>query len=212
MEHSKTKIDMLSSSATDREDDIYCTSRDYNKILRCDKNGGNVQVHEVQQVKGPGYRGVAVVGDEVMVCECNNRGTILVYDREVKYVRRIEQDGMRAFYNIDPQGNLYVTDYDNDCIRDFSNDGVLLRSFGCDDDEVNKLNKPCGACVSGQYVYVTNYCGDNVSVFTTEGDYVTSFGQHGNKEGEFNWPQSVRVDVDNFIYVTEFLNHRVQCF
>ncbi len=143
-------------------------------------------MHEVQQVEGPGYWGVAVVGDEVMVCECNNRGTILVYDREVKYVRCIEQDGMRAFYNIDPQGNLYVTDYDNDCIRVFSNDGVLLRSFGCDDDGVNKLNKPHGVCVSGQYVYVTNFGGDNVSVFTTEGEYVTSFGQHGNKEGEFN--------------------------
>ncbi len=30
----------------------------------------------------------------------NNRGTILVYDREVKYVRRIEQDGMGAFFNL----------------------------------------------------------------------------------------------------------------
>ncbi len=35
-------------------------------------------MHEVQQVKGPGYRGVAVVGDEVMVCVRNNGGTILV--------------------------------------------------------------------------------------------------------------------------------------
>ncbi len=133
---------------------------------------------------------------------------------EVKYVRRIEQDGMGAFYNIsaDPQGNLYVTDYDNDCIRVFSNDGVLLRSFGCDDDGVKKLNKPCGVCVSGQYVYVTNHYGHNVSVFTTEGEYVTSFGQCGNKEGEFNVPYCVCVDVDNFIYVTDFGNFKVQCF
>ncbi len=79
----------MSSIATDTEDNIYCISLLGNKILRCDKNGGNVQVHEVQQVKGPGYRGVAVVGDEVMVCERNNRGTILVYDREVKYVKFI---------------------------------------------------------------------------------------------------------------------------
>ncbi len=115
-------------------------------------------MHEVQPVKGPGYWGVAVVGDEVMVCERNNGGTILVYDREVKYVRRIEQDGMGEFHNIsaDPQGNLYVTDYANDCIQVFSNDGVLLRSFGCDDDGMKKQNKSGGVCVSGQYVYVTN--------------------------------------------------------
>ncbi len=215
VEYSKTKIKHLSSITTDEEDNIYYTIEDSNKILRCDKNGGNVQVHEVQQVKGPGYRGVAVVGDEVMVCECNNRGTILVYDREVKYVRRIEQDGMGQFRNIsaDPQGHLYVTDYDNDCIRVFSNDGVLLRSSfgGYDDNGVKKLNDPCGVCVSGQYVYVTNQYG-NVSVLTTEGDYVTSLGHRGNDEGEFNWPHSICVDVDNFIYVTEFWNHRVQCF
>ncbi len=212
--HSKTKLNSLSSIATDEEDMIYCTSEDSNKILRCDKNGGNVQVHEVQQVKGPGYWRVAVVGDEVMVCERNNRGTILVCDREVKYVRRIEQDGMGEFVNIsaDPQGNLYVTDYDNDCIRVFSNDGVLLRSFGCDDDGVKKLNEPCGVCVSGQYVCVTNLEGHNVSVFTTEGEYVTSFGQHGDEEGEFNVPHCVCVDVDNFIYVTDTDNSRVQCF
>ncbi len=212
VEHSE--IDKLSSIATDKEDMIYCSSRDSNKILRCDNNGGNVQVHEVQQVKGLGYRGVAVVGDEVMVCERSSRGTILVYDREVKYVRRIEQDGMGAFFNIsaDPQGNLYVTDYDNDCIRVFSNDGVLLRSFGCDDDGVKKLNKPRGVCVSGQYVYVTNWEGDNVSVFTTEGEYVTSFGQCGDEEGEFKCPQSICVEVNNFIYVTDLFNNRVQCF
>ncbi len=214
VEHSKTKLDMLSSIATDKEDMIYCTSEDSNKILRCGKNGGNVQVHEVKQVQGPGYRGVAVVGDEVMVCEDNNRGTILVYDREVKYVRRIEQGGMGAFHNIsaDPQGNLYVTDCDNDCIRVFSNDGVLLQSFGCDDDGVKKLNKPCGVCVSGHYVYVINSGGHSVSVFTTEGDYVTSFGQYGNQKGQFRFPWDVCVDVDNFIYIADGNNNRVQGF
>ncbi len=51
-----------------------------------------------------------------------------------------------------------------------------------------------------------------MSVFATEGDYVTSFGQHGYKEGEFCGPRSICVDVDNFIYVTDLFNNRVQCF
>ncbi len=67
-------------------------------------------------------------------------------------------------------------------------------------------------CVSGQYVYVTNYYGHNVSVFTTEGDYVTSFGQYGNQKGQFRFPWDVFVDVDNFIYITDYNNNRVQCF
>ncbi len=119
-------------------------------------------------------------------------------------MRRIEQD-VGEFHNIsaDPQGNLYVTDCDNDCIQVFSNDGVLLRSFGCDDDGMKKLNKPRGVCVSGQYVYVTNSGGHNemCQVFTTERDHVTSFGQIENKEDEFNYSRCISGDVDNFMLI-----------
>ena len=62
-------------------------------------------------------------------------------------------------------GNLYVTDIDKSMIRVFSNDGVLLCSFGCDSNGVNRPNDPQGVCVSGQYVYVSNYDGHNVSLF-----------------------------------------------
>ena len=47
-------------------------------------------MYEVKQVKGPGHIGMTVVGDEVMMCERDNKGTIMVYDRELKYVRRIK--------------------------------------------------------------------------------------------------------------------------
>ncbi len=57
--------------------------------MKCDKNGGNVQVYKVQQVAGPGHWDVAVVGDEVMLCERFNKGNIMIYDRELKYKRRI---------------------------------------------------------------------------------------------------------------------------
>ena len=86
MDHSKSEINGLYSIAVDDEDSVYCTSCSGSKILRCDRNGKNVQVHSFKQSKGPGYWGVAVVGDEVMVCECTTRGTILVYDRELKYI------------------------------------------------------------------------------------------------------------------------------
>ena len=91
-----------------------------------------------------GYRGVAVVGDEVMVCECGNKGTIMVYDRELKYVRQISGRGMAAFYDLSPDnhGNLYVTEYYNSVIRVFIVDGDLLRSFGCDENRVKKLSRP----------------------------------------------------------------------
>ena len=77
---------MLSDVATDKEDNIYCTDMDTNKVLRCDKNGRNVRLYEIQQVEGPGYWGVSVVGDEVMLCELDSKGTIMIYNRELKYI------------------------------------------------------------------------------------------------------------------------------
>ena len=214
VKHSTTTLSKLSDVATDKEDNIYCTDWKTNKVLRCDKNGRNVRVYEVQQVEGPGHWGVAVVGDEVMLCELGCEGTIMICNRELAYVRRIVHENMGVFFNLssDCHGNLYVADYGNSMIRIFSNDGVLLRSFGHDDNGMNRLNYPYGVCVSGQYVYVSNLCGHNVSVFTTAGHYVTSFGQWGKDEGEFQYPRGIYVDMDNFIFVCDANNNRTQCF
>ena len=54
----------------------------------------------------------------------------------------------------------------------------------------------CMCVISGSY---------NISVFTTDGVYVTSFGQCGSNEGDFNFPHSVCVDQDGFVYVTDCL-------
>ena len=79
---------------------------------------------------------MAIVGNEVMLCEAGNKGTIMIYNKEVKYVRCIVHYNMGQFISLssDCHDNLYVTDIDRSMIRVFSNDGVLLRSFACDDN------------------------------------------------------------------------------
>ena len=203
----------LRKIAVDDEDNIYCIEQTSNRILRCDWNGGNIQVQEVKNVK-KGQRGLAVVGEEVMVCVKDNRGTIMVYDKELNYVRSIEHRDMGYFWAIsaDGQGNLYCADNDNSVIQVFSNDGVFLRSFGSSGKGVKKVKSPWGLCVSGHYVYVCNDGSPSISVFTTDGVYVTSFGRYGSKEGDFNLPCSVCVSQDGFVYVTDKFSNRVQCF
>ena len=200
--------------AVDGEDNMYCIDLDSNKIMRCNRKGGHVKVHQVKQVQGPGHLGVAVVRNEVMVCERGNKGTIMVYDRELQYVRQIAGRGMGTFYDLSPDnhGNLYVIDYDNSIIRVFSIGGDLLRSFGCDENGVKKLNIPYGVCVASQYVYVIDFGPHRVSMFTTEGMYVTSFGHHGSEEGCFVSPHALCVDRDGFVYVADHGNNRVQVF
>ena len=211
---SQQELQQLWNITVDCEDNIYCTCKATSTILRSDKYGGNVQVKEVKQVNGCGYTDVAVIGDEVMMCEGNSNGTIVVFDKELNYLRQIEQKRAGRLTGIasDNYGNVYTTDNTNNCIQVFSNDGVLLRSFGCDENGVKKLSRPWGIRVFGQYVYVVNHTSHSVSVFTTDGVYVSSFGQHGHKEGEFDHPYYLCVDQDGFIYVTDYSNSRVQCF
>ena len=207
------RVNTLRKIAVNDEDNIYCIADNSNRILRCDRNGGNIQVQEVKHVT-EGQRGLVVVGEEVMVCGKDNRGTIMVYDKELNYVRSIEHRDMGYFWAIsaDSHGNLYCADCENAIIQVFSNDSVFLRSFGCDGKGEKKVKWPWGMCVSGHYVYVCNGGSCNISVFTTDGVYVSSFGQRGSDEDDFNFPNSVCVDKDGFVYIADCHNSRIQCF
>ena len=202
--------------ATDDEDYVYCTTNDESNILKFNKDGCIVE--KVQVDTSSVNMGVAVVGDEVMVCDACTGGTIVVYDRELNYLRRITVENAGVFRDIsaDSHGNIFITDRDNQCIRAFSQHGDLLQSFNFDRNGINVLTRPLGLCVSGQFIYVCNNGLDNdnhnVSVFTTEGEYVTTFGHKGTGEGEFNVPVGVCVDTHGFIYVCDMYNNRIQVF
>ena len=203
-----------SGIAVDSKDNIYCVDQESNKILRWNKYGRNLKVHEVKQDEGPGHWGLAVAREELMVSECNNNGTIMVYDSELKHSRKIAGRGMGPFndMSLDCHGNVYATDSGNSVIRVFSINGDLLRSFGCDENGVKKLKNPWGVWVAGQCVYVTDGGLHNVSVFTTEGVYVTSIGHRGQNEGHFNFPHGICANKDGFVYVADYGNDKIQIF
>ncbi len=150
------------------------------------------------------------------VCD-NKNNCILVYTKELKYVRQIEDpvhfEDIRDI-SPDEHGNLYVCDGGNSRIHVLSNGGEYLHSFGCDGSGVNKLGGPRSIYVASQYVYVTNFSNHTISVYTTEGEHVTTFGKSGSNEGDFIHPCGVYVDKDGFVYVCEYgySNNRVQVF
>ena len=110
--HSEHHFQYLQGIAVDGEDNIYFTHLRNNQIFKSNKNCSKVQGYKVQQVKGPGHIGVTVVGDEVMVIECGNGGRIMVYDRELKYVRQIvgADKSSFCFLSSDSHHNVYVGD------------------------------------------------------------------------------------------------------
>ena len=204
IEHSQHQIGGLQSVAVDNEDNIYFTGwRSKNRIGKSNRNCDKLQVREVQQVKGPGYYNIAVVGDEVMVTERYNEGQIMVYDRELNYVRQITGRSKTELRGLHPDchGNLYISAKDN-TIQVLSKTGDFLRSFRRDHIGVLKIKSPQMVYVCGQYVYVADDDLRKTVVFTTEGNYVTTFGCFGG----------TCVNQDGVLYMCDNVNNKITCY
>lgn len=187
-----SQIAHLQSAALDNEDTIYFIDRRSNKIVTASKNCKESQVHCIEQIHGPGHIAVAIVGDEVMLTERSNEGQLMVYDRNLKYVRHIVGKGTAnlMFISPDSQGNLYVSD-DNGNIQIFSKAGSFLCSIK------TGITGPASIFVSGYSIYVGDFSSKYTAVFSTDGEYVTRFGSYGG----------VCTDADGFLYVCDYFNN-----
>ena len=205
IKHSQSKINLnyVQDVAVDSEDNIYFIGFISNKIGKSNRNCDKLLVRQVQQVKGPGYIGIAVVGDEVMVTENNNEGQIMVYDRELNYVRQISSGNKTRIRDLHPdhRGLLYISS-DDHTIHVLSKTGALLRSFSRDLGGIQQLKEPWMVHVSGQYVYVADIGLKKIVVFTTEGKYVTTFGCGGD----------ICLNQDGVLYVSDHIKSKINCY
>ena len=203
IEHSQHQTGELRSVSVDNEDNIYFIGLSNNKIAKSNRNCDTLQVREVQQVKGPGYYNIAVVGDEVMVTERYNEGQIMVYDRELNYVRQITGRSKTQLRRLHPDchGNLYISAKDN-TIQVLSKTGDFLRSFSRDHNGVLKIKNPWKVYVYGQYVYVGDEDLKKTVVFTTKGIYVTTFGCYGG----------TCVSQDGVLCMCDYSNNKIICY
>jgi len=60
-------------------------------------------------------------------------------------------------------------------------------------------------------LYIADPPSHDVQMFTSDGSFLTKWGVEGSDFGQFNRPYDVAV-YENYIYVADTLNHRVQKF
>ena len=51
---------------------------------------------------------------------------------------------------------------------------------------------------------------DRIQVFDNDGSFLRSFGSEGSSEGQFDGPNSVAVDRDGNLVISDCLNNRIQ--
>lgn len=131
-----------------------------------------------------------------------------------------EADGLFLYpygVAVDSNGNIYVSDYNNNRLQKFDARGEFLLKWGVEGRQDGQFNHP-GALVMDRQdrLWVADVGNNRVQRFRfdVEGKPVFDgqWGKEGDEPGEFDRPYGLAVDKDYNFYVADFGNHRVQKF
>jgi RHS repeat-associated protein len=136
---------------------------------------------------------------------------------------------------IDSSGDVWVVDYNNSRVQEFSSTGTFIRAIGWGvSNGEHKFENCTGSCKAGiagaepgefgkpegiainqatGNVYVVDKGNNRVQEFGSKGEYVRTFGASGSKAGQFNTPTGIAITPNTGdLWVADTLNDRVEEF
>ncbi len=138
---------------------------------------------------------------------------------------------------IDGNGDVWVTDYTNDRVLEFSSAGVLLHSYGSEGEWLGNFKGPWGIAINKLTgdVYVSDPGNNRIVELNSSGGFVRAFGwavspggerkeefqdctsscvagTAGTGAGQLDRPAGVAVDSSGNVWVAEYDSNRIQEF
>ena len=136
---------------------------------------------------------------------------------------------------------MYVADWFNDRIQQFTPDGEHQASFGTSGSGIGQFNRPNGVCVDGDgTIYVADWLNNRVQILNWDGQFIAqlmgdhqlsqwgkdklasnpdmfkqrtiAFAWDPSFERHFRHPCAVKVDEQNRVLVLDQINSRIQVF
>jgi len=156
-------------------------------------------------------------GDRLYIVDWTAR--IQVYDRDGKFLGKSwhppdYRNGRPSGLSIDNSGNLIVSDSHYHCVRTYTPDGELLRTFGEKGDEPGKLGYVADTVVDadGFYYVAEFYDTHRISKFDPDGKFIKCWGSAGSEPGQFARIRAMGLGPDGNLYIADACNHRIQVF
>lgn len=143
-------------------------------------------------------------------------GCISVCDKHQQEVKPY-QEGLNhpSAMAINADGDIYVGDRFNYCVKKFKADGSIKTSKDGKSTIAEKFCEPDGIAFNqtNKRVYVADGSKQSIKMFDEDLNPVNgTFGGLGEKRGKFIHPTRVACGNDGKVYVVDSINHRIQIF
>ena len=158
-------------------------------------------------------RGISVNSKGLIAVSDCQRHTILIFDKEGKFVRKLGCYGKNPGQLHNPAGvtflnddEILVADDDNHRIQQFNvQTGNFVKSFGKEGTGDGEFRNPEGICMDGEgHVVVAEYSNKRIQVLTKDGKPVLKFGDSG--PGKLSRPTGCIYHKNMFI-VSDWWGH-----
>jgi len=121
------------------------------------------------------------------------------------------QFSVLAGVSVDSSGNVWVADFGNNRVQEFSETGSYLKKFGSVGSGEGQFKGPIGIAFSAGSVFVTDFNNNRVEKFSTAGAFQGQFGESGSENRKFSGPYGIASDPQTGnLYVVDSGNRRVQ--
>jgi hypothetical protein len=114
---------------------------------------------------------------------------------------------------VDAAGHVYVADYGNSRVQEYTTDGAFITQWGSPGSGNGQFSNLWGIAVGAYgHVYTTQIGPSQIQEFTSDGTFVSRWGSNGSGPGQFNQPLGLAVDGAGNIFVVDTGNNRIQKF
>jgi DNA-binding beta-propeller fold protein YncE len=114
---------------------------------------------------------------------------------------------------LDGHGHVYLSEYTNDRIAEYTLQGSLVRKWGTFGSGVGQLDGPAKLALDAiGNVYVTETGNNRIQKFSATGEPLAQWGggQASAQPGKFNFPIGIAIDEHGIVYVADAANYRIQ--